>query len=61
MSKEVICLPIYPDLDHRDVERVIKILRVSWNLLSCNLIFCSIVGVFNWRIQWVNLFFMITS
>jgi len=29
MSKEVICLPIYPDLDHRDVERVIKILRVS--------------------------------
>ena len=28
ISREVICLPIYPDLDHGDVERVIEILKV---------------------------------
>ena len=27
ISSEVICLPIYPDLEHRDVERVIGILK----------------------------------
>jgi len=27
MSNEVICLPVYPDLDHADVERIIEILN----------------------------------
>ena len=27
ISKEVICLPIYPDLNHADVERIIEILK----------------------------------
>lgn len=28
MSKEVICLPIYPDLDNRDIERIVEILNI---------------------------------
>ncbi len=32
ISKEVICLPIYPDLDHTDVDRIIDILKdIRWN------------------------------
>ena len=27
MSNEVICLPVYPDLDHADVEKIIEILK----------------------------------
>jgi len=27
ISSDVICLPIYPDLDHRDVKRIIEILK----------------------------------
>jgi len=27
LSNEILCLPIYPDLDHNDVERVINVLR----------------------------------
>jgi dTDP-4-amino-4,6-dideoxygalactose transaminase len=27
ISKEVICLPIYPDLDNRDIERIVKIIN----------------------------------
>ena len=27
ISREIICLPIYPDLDHMDVERIVNILK----------------------------------